>query len=84
MKETLIEWLEKNWGKDNIFPPGMDSDTALEFLKDYLLPKDWCVMYPCAKEQANTEIVTAILNMHSKRYKNELKDKKRRRINGDE
>jgi len=70
---SFTDWLNKNQDSNNIFPPGMDSDTAIQFLADYLLPKDWYISYSCGKSQANTEIVSAILKKYSKKYRKELK-----------
>ena len=31
------EWLDKNWQKDNMFPPPMEAQIGLNFLQQYLL-----------------------------------------------
>ena len=31
------EWLDRNWQKDNMFPPALEAQTALNFLQIYLL-----------------------------------------------
>lgn len=74
-KITFTEWFETERAKDpdNIFPPGMDAQTALNYLIDYLLD-DFILMYPATGPQGNTEAVAAILEKYSKKYKKELKD----------
>lgn len=76
MKYT--EWLEKNWVKDNIFPPALDPQLALQFLKEYLLG-DWYSMNPISTQQINCEIVHEILYKYSKEYRKEHKNRSRRR-----
>ena len=71
MKYT--EWLDKNWQKDNMFPPSLDAQMALRFLKDYLLGEDWYTVNPIGREQINCEIVDAILSKYSKKYRKEVK-----------
>ena len=78
--ESFQEWLEKNWDEHNIFPPGMDDSTALNFLIDYLVPENCCIAYSCGKSQANTEMVNYILQNYSKKYANELKAKKMEKV----
>lgn len=72
---TITEWLERqpNYGICN---PPMDAQTAVYFLADYLdIPSD---TIPESVEQTNTYIVGEILNRYSKKYKKEIKGKKRR------
>lgn len=71
--ESFHKWLEENWDEHNIFPPGMDDATALDFLIDYLVPEDYYISYSCGKSQANTEMVSYILQKYSQKYANELK-----------
>lgn len=72
---TFTEWLEaeyaKDENKDNICPPPLNAQLAVDFLKDYLLGEDWYVVMPISTEQANTEIVHAILKKYSKKYRKE-------------
>lgn len=72
------EWLDKNWVKDNIFPPALEPQLALQFLKDYLLG-DWYSMNPISTEQINCEIVHEILYKYSKKYRKEYKNSLKRR-----
>ena len=76
----FTEWLNKNWQKDNMFPPPMEAQTAVNFLEKYLLGKDWYIVNPLTTAQANVEIVHEILYRYSKKYKKEYrKDLKKRR-----
>jgi hypothetical protein len=72
---TFTEWLEaecaKDENKDNICPPPLNAQLAIDFLKDYLLGEDWYVVMPISTEQANTEIVHAILKKYSKKCRKE-------------
>ena len=70
---TFTEWLSVNKDPNNILAPPMDCSTAMGFLVDYLLDPGWCVQYSCGPEQANTEIVSALLQKYSKKYRKELK-----------
>lgn len=76
---TFNEWLDKNWQKDNMFPPPLNAQLALQFLKDYLLGEDWYVVNPLGQEQINSEIVAEILNKYSKKYRKEVKQLKKQR-----
>ena len=71
--KSFSDWLNENWDTNNIFPPGMDDATALNFLIDYLVPENCYIAYSCGKSQANTEMVNYILQKYSKKYANELK-----------
>lgn len=76
---TFNEWLDKNWQKDNMFPPPLNAQLALQFLKDYLLGEDWYVVNPLGQEQINSEMVAEILNKYSKKYRKEVKQLKKQR-----
>ena len=76
---TFNDWLDKNWQKDNMFPPPLDAQLAVQFLKDYLLGEDWYVVNPLGIEQINSEIVGAILSKYSKKYRKEVKQLKKQR-----
>lgn len=76
---TFNEWLNKNWQKDNMFPPPLNAQLALQFLKDYLLGEDWYVVNPLGQEQINSEMVAEILNKYSKKYRKEVKQLKKQR-----
>ena len=72
-------WMNINWKKDNMFPPPLDAQLALQFLKDYLLGEDWYVVNPLGQEQINSEMVAEILNKYSKKYRKEVKQLKKQR-----
>lgn len=71
MKYT--EWLNKNWDKNNMFPPSLDPQTALDFLQEYLLGEDYYIVNPMPNIQANCEVVHDILYKYSKQYRKERK-----------
>lgn len=73
MKYT--EWLNNNWEENNIFPPALEAQEGINFLAKYLLGEDWYIASPLPNEQANTVIVSEILNKYSKRYRKELKER---------
>lgn len=70
---SLIEWLDENWEEGNMLPPPMDALQAIDFLRQYLLGKDWYVVNSVSVGQVNTEIVHKILLRYSKKYKKEFK-----------
>lgn len=70
---TFSEWLDKNWQKDNMLPPPMDAQQAVNFLEQYLLGEDWYIVNPLTNAQANVEIIDAILSRYSKKYRKEKK-----------
>lgn len=76
----IFEWLDKNQDEDNILPPSMDAQTAMNFLWDYLFENE-CICYPCSTGQFNTEAVFAILEKYSKRFKREWRKRKKERQN---
>lgn len=69
---TFSEWLDQNWEEDNMCPPPLDAQDALDFLKDYLLGENWYVVMPLSQKQCNTEIVATILKKYSSKYRKEL------------
>ena len=71
MKYT--EWLDENWDKNNMFPPSLDPQTALDFLQEYLLGEDYYIVNPMPNIQANCEVVHDILCKYSKQYRKERK-----------
>lgn len=82
---SIIDWLDEHEGECGILAPPMDAQTAVNFLSDYLLGEDSYVSYPCNAQQANTEVVFAILYKYSKRYRKEIRAaRKARRRNGHE
>ena len=70
---TYTEWLNKNWDKNNMFPPSLDPQTALDFLQEYLLGEDYYIVNPMPNIQANCEVVHDILYKYSKKYRKERK-----------
>ena len=70
---TFSKWLEEHQEPNNILPPGMDAQTAVNFLIDYLL-EDFVVPYSAGTAQINTEAVHAMLQKYSKKYKTELRE----------
>ena len=70
---TFNKWLDENWEKDNMFPPVLEPQKALDFLQEYLLGEDWYIVNPLSTGQANCEVVHDILYKYSKRYRNETR-----------
>ena len=66
------KWLDNNWQKDNMFPPPLDAQEALNFLQKYLLGEDWYIVNPLTTAQANCEVVHDILYKYSKKYRKEV------------
>lgn len=75
-KKTMnfVEWLNKNWDKDNFCPPELEAQEALYIVKDYLLGEDWYSSALGNTKQINTDIVAAILKQYSKRFRKEAKN----------
>ena len=67
------KWLDENWEKDNMFPPCLDPQIALNFLQQYLLGEDWYIVNPLSTSQANCEVVDSILYKYSRKYRKEYK-----------
>lgn len=78
LKITFTKWLDGNWEKDNMFPPSLDAQTALNFLQEYLLGEDWYIVNPLSTSQANCEVVHDILYKYSKKYRKEIKNNKKK------
>ena len=72
---TFVEWVlqEKSKDKDNLFPPPLEPQLALDFLREYILGEDWYSVNPIPTVQINTEVVDEILYKCSKRYRKEVK-----------
>ncbi len=66
------KWLDNNWQKDNMFPPPLNPQEALNFLQEYLLGKDWYIVNPLTTAQANCEVVHDILYKYSKKFRKEV------------
>lgn len=71
------QWLDENWQKDNILPPCLEAQKALNFLESYLLGIDWYIVNPLTNGQANCEVVHEILYRYSPKYRKELKQRER-------
>lgn len=70
----FTEWLVKEWDKDSMLPPALDAQTAINFLKDYLVGEEWCSALSMSTEQINVEIVFMILCAYSKTFRKEKKE----------
>lgn len=72
---TFTEWYLSECVKDkeNLLPPPLPYDLGIHFLKQYLLGEDWYVNYPGSGEQITTDIVYAILDKYSKKFRKEFK-----------
>lgn len=71
------KWLDENLEKDNMLPPLLEPQTALNFLQEYLLGEDWYIVNPLTTSQANCEVVHDILYKYSKKYRKEIKKRKK-------
>lgn len=72
----FTKWLDNNWKKNNMFPPPLDPQIALDFLRKYLLGEDWYSVNPISTSQINCEVVHDILYKYSRKYRKELKRRK--------
>lgn len=70
--KTFDEWINEQ-DDYGIMAPPMDAETAIDFLRRYLLGEDWYSPNPVHSKQINTEIVYLILRRYSKRYNKERK-----------
>jgi hypothetical protein len=77
-EDSFMDWLLVNQDPNNIFPPPLDFEKAILFLKNYLLGKDWYVSYPGSAEQIITDIVYNILKTYSKDFRKEIKTENKR------
>ena len=75
---TFRKWLDENWDKNNMFPPPLEAQKAIDFLEQYLLGEDWYIVNPLTTAQANVEIVHEILYKYSRKYRKEVKKEMRR------
>jgi hypothetical protein len=81
----FYNWLKDHTDPKNIFAPPMEAQTAVDFLIDYLLGEDWCVVDPISTQQINTQAVFEILLKYSKKFRKERKkilEEDRRKENG--
>ena len=67
--EKLTDWL-KNAPNYGVFAPPMKAQTAIDFLRRYLLSDSWYSIQTNT-EQINTEIVHEILLKYSREYRRE-------------
>ena len=77
-EDSFMDWLLVNQDPNNIFPPPLDFEKAILFLKNYLLGKDWYVSYPGSAKQITTDIVYNILKTYSKDFRKEIKMENKR------
>ena len=63
---------ENNKNKYNLLPASLPAQQAIAFLCNYLLGEDWYIADSISPNQANTEIVFAILEKYSKKFRKEL------------
>lgn len=77
---NFVDWLEEECKKDpdNLLDPPLEPQLALNFLCDYLLGEDWCVVMPESQKQVNAAIVYDILEKYSKRFRKEVKQYRRK------
>lgn len=73
MDSLYVNWMKNNWDKNNMFPPPLSPQLALDILQQYLLGEDWYCTNPLSTDQINVEIVHEILYKYSKQYKKEYK-----------
>lgn len=78
---TFTEWIlqEKAKDEDNLFPPSLEPQLALDFLREYILGEDWYSVNPISTAQINTEVVDEILYKCSKRYRKEVREYNKQR-----
>ena len=78
---TLTEFMEERYknreDKDNMFGAGVSDTEFRAFIIDYLLGEDWYVADPLGQKQINEIALYNILEKYSKRYRKELKGRKR-------
>jgi len=73
VESKFYSWYDKHKDPDNVYPPAMDSQFALNILIDYILGEDWYVVDPLSNNQINTVAVDCILYKCSKKYRKEVK-----------
>lgn len=66
-KKEFREWCEQNWEKDNLLPPELDPQLALDFLQRALLGEEWYCSVPINTKQVNVIIVMEILSKYAHR-----------------
>ena len=67
------EWLKEH-DEFSCVGPSMEPQIAVDFLREYLLGKDFCIPYRASTEQVNSLIVLEILMKYSKRFRKELRE----------
>ena len=72
---TLTEFMNERYDnrpdKGNMFGVGISDKEFRQFVIDYLLGEDWCVVDPLGREQINEIALYEILHKYSKQYRNE-------------
>lgn len=64
-EKPFDKWLRENWEKDNILPPELDAQDAINFLCDELLGENWYLSISMSQKQANTVIVDNIITAYA-------------------
>ena len=82
MGMTITEYMKKKYDnredKDNIFCVGITDAEFREFAIKYLLGEDWYVVDPLGRTQINEIALDQILSKYSKRYKKEMRKRRRK------
>ena len=47
---TFTEWMDENWEEENINPPPLNAQIALDFLSDYLIGDEILSTLPISDE----------------------------------
>jgi hypothetical protein len=71
---TFEEYIELHKADDNAFLPEIDPQSALNFIKRYLLGDNWFDSFTGSQGQLNSEIVRAIGENYAPKYINESAD----------
>ena len=74
-EKQFTYWLEQEARDCGLCDPPLSAQSALQFLKDYLLGENWYVVMPENTEQINSVIVWEILNKYSKDFRKEFKQR---------
>lgn len=69
------KWLRENWEKDNMLPPPLDAQMAIDFLSEELLGKNWYLSVSMHTKQVNTVIVDEIIRTYARgsRWRRKIK-----------
>ena len=77
LTEFMDERYKKREDKDNILGVGVSDAEFRRFIINYLLGENWYVVEPLGQTQINEIALYEILEKYSKRYKKEIKGRKR-------